>query len=72
MNAEVNSGNNSTCIKQHSTLLRIRECRAGMKCDLKVKKHYYCIWLSLDSTFGHLHRENCPESPRNLAVKAIK
>ena len=34
VNAEVNSGNTST--SNYTLQLRIRECHAGMKCDLKV------------------------------------
>ena len=42
MNAEVNSGNSST--SNYTLQLRIRECHAGMKCDLKVTKHYsHCV-----------------------------
>ena len=37
VNAEVNSGNSST--SNYTQQLRIRECHAGMKCDLKVTKH---------------------------------
>ena len=40
---EEGAGNSSTRIK-----VRIFECHAGMKCDLKVTKHCCCIWLSLD------------------------
>ena len=42
VNAEVNSGNSST--SNYTLQLRIRECHAGMKCDLKVTKHYsHCV-----------------------------
>ena len=42
VNAEVNSGNSST--SNYTLQLRIRECHAGMKCDLKVTKHYsHCL-----------------------------
>ena len=36
VNAEVNSGNRKAVLASNYTLqLRIRECHAGMKCDLK-------------------------------------
>ena len=42
VNAEVNSGNSST--SNYTLQLRIRECHAEMKCDLKVTKHYsHCV-----------------------------
>ena len=42
VNAEVNSGNSST--SNYTLQLRIRECHAGMKCELKVTKHYlHCV-----------------------------
>ena len=53
VNAEVNSGNRKAVLASNYTLqLGIRECHAGMKCDLKGTKHYsYCIWLSHDSKY---------------------
>ena len=42
VNTEVNSGNSST--SNYTLQLRIRECHAGMKYDLKVTKHYsHCV-----------------------------
>ena len=42
VNAEVNSGNSST--SNYTLQQRIRECHAGMECDLKVTKHYsHCV-----------------------------
>ena len=60
VNAEVNSGNRKAVLASNYTLqLRIRECHAGMKCDLKGSKHYsHCIWLSHDSKYkSHLTRK---------------
>ena len=49
VNAEVNSGNRKAVLVS-SLQLRIRECHAGMKCDLKgIKRCLHCVWLAQDS-----------------------
>ena len=47
VNAKVNSGNRKAVLASNYTLqLRICECHARMKCDVKGTKHYsHCIWL---------------------------
>ena len=51
VNAEVNSVVVIAVLAPNYTLqVRICECHASAD-DLKVTKHYYCIWLFLDSKY---------------------
>ena len=46
------TGRKAVLASNYTLQLRIRECHAGIKCDLKGTKHYsHCIWLSHDSKY---------------------
>ena len=67
---DVNCGNRKAVLTSNYTLqLRIRECHAGMKCDLKGTKHYsHCIWLSHDSKYkSYLTRKPLKLNPLQAA-----